>query len=198
MFAGYQAQSWTLAGHINHSDFDSDGMRQLAIGGMSRLQQGGSATGGGAELTLNSWSGEAFAIYPTASVEYTDFSFDAATSSAGAASLAIASRSVTSLQARVGASMEWSAFGVEPRVYLGMARDYGDGDEVYSAAFSTAPAVAFSTPGSLTLDGTWYEAAVGFEKTLSNGAVFSFTHQREISRNYLNPTVTTIALSLPF
>lgn len=198
VFAGYQAQSWTLAGHINHSDFDSDGMRQLAIGGMSRLQQGGSATGGGAELTLNSWSGEAFAIYPTASVEYTDFSFDAATSSAGAASLAIASRSVTSLQARVGASMEWSAFGVEPRVYLGMARDYGDGDEVYSAAFSTAPAVAFSTPGSLTLDGTWYEAAVGFEKTLSNGAVFSFTHQREISRNYLNPTVTTIALSLPF
>ncbi|WP_291843571.1 autotransporter domain-containing protein [Maricaulis sp.] len=197
-FAGYRKDNWNLSGYLSHSTLESDGVRSLATGGASRLRQDGDALGAGAEITYQGWSGEGFSIAPTASLEYSDFSFDAATSSAGPASLAVAGRSATSLLARAGATVEWQAFGVEPSVYLGAARDLGDSDELYSAAFASAPLVSFSAPGSLTLDATWFEAAVSFEKTLSNGTVFSFSHQRDINRNYINQAVTSIAISMPF
>jgi len=198
LFLGYQAAGWSLAGHVNHADIDSDGLRQLATGAMSRSQQGGSTAGGGVELTFSALSNDTISITPSASLEYTDFSFDGEVTTGGAASLYIAGRSVTSYQARFGTLFEWSIFGVEPRAYVGIVNEMGDGDEIYSASFSNAPAISFSAPGSLTLDGTWYEAAIGLEKTLSNGAVFSVTHEREINRNYLDQAVTSIALSLPF
>ena len=197
-FAGYQMNNWNLAGYLSHSTFESDGLRSLASGGVSRLQQDGSALGGGAEITYHGWSGESVSIAPTASVEYTDFDFDAGTSTAGQASLVVAGRSVTSFLARAGATAEWQAFGVEPNIYLGAVQELGDGDELYSASFVDAPLVSFAAPGDLSLDGMWFEAALGFEKTLSNGAVFSFSHQREISRNYINQAVTSIAFSMPF
>ena len=197
-FAGYQTENWSLAGYVSHSSLESDGQRRLATGSTSRLQQDGDATGGGAEVTYRGWTDQPLRIEPTASLEYTDFSFDAATSTGGAASLTVGSRSVSSLLARVGATGSWNAFGVEPHVYLGAAQDLGDGDGVYSASFTNAPSVAFAAPGSLTLDHMWFETAIGFEKTLSNGAVFSFNHQREISRNYINQAVTSIGFSLPF
>ncbi|WP_323760911.1 autotransporter domain-containing protein [Maricaulis sp.] len=197
-FAGYQTETWSLAGYVSHSTLESDGQRRLATGSTSRLQQDGDATGGGLEVTYRGWTDQPLRIEPTASVEYTDFTFDGATSTGGPASLAVAGRSVSSLLARAGATGSWNAFGVEPHVYIGAAQDLGDADGLYSASFTDAPTIAFSAPGGLTLDHMWFEAAIGFEKTLSNGAVFSFNHQREVSRNYINQAVTSIAFSLPF
>ncbi len=198
LFAGHASEHWNLTAHINYSDFENDGLRSLATGGMSRLQQDGSAFGGGVELTLDSWFSGPVAIYPVASAEYTEFSFDSATTIAGPASLDIAGRSATSFQTRAGTLIEWEAFGIEPSVYLGVVHDFGDGSETYAAAFSNAPSIAFASAGDLTLDGTWYEVGVGFEKTLENGLVASVSHEREINRNYLDRSVTTLAISLPF
>lgn len=201
-FASYDSPQVSFSAHVNRASLDNSASRLVMPGtglGAARTEYDGDSFGAGAVLQFNATPNSRTArVLPSASLEYTSFEFDAGEAVAGDASLDIAAREVESLIARLGSTFDFNAGAWRPMIYLGVAHEFGDGEETYAAAFSNAPTVAFATDSDIALDVLWYEVGVSVEREFANGSVFAIGLDTQIGRDYLRQEIATVSYSMPF
>ena len=192
-----------MSGFYSFASSETDAQRTVVLGGMSSVIASdleGDATSFGvvADYRLTD-AGAAYQIVPTASLVSTEFDYDATTGQA-VPGVNINARSADSLIARMGAhfSAETNIAGLRPVLYVGVASDFGDETEAYSASFQGAPNVSFGTNESIDVDEVWYEVSVSIEREFATGATLSVGAFTEEGREVIDRTGVSVGVSVPF
>lgn len=202
-FASYSSGRLSASLALGYASHTSDSSRMISLGGalipsQTRASADESTIDAAIRYDLYS-SPTGFRVTPMASVTRSDVDFQETTTYAAIGSLDINARSGSNTIARIG-----SAFGmdfgtrVSANLYLGAAEQYGDGSEIYSAAFHDAPSVNFAAPSNVTLDTNWWEVAGSVSAEMSFGGTLTLSHERQLNRDFAENEITSLSYSLPF
>ena len=202
-FASYASGRVSASFALGHTNHDSDASRTINLGGIlvpAQTHTSANETMIDAAVRYDLYSGgHGVHVTPMASITASDVDFDATTSYATIGSLDIDARSGSNTIARLGAAFGRN-FGanVSANLYLGAAKQYGDGAETYSAAFHSAPSVSFAAPSYVGLDTNWWEVAGSLAADMSFGGTLSISYERQLNRDFTENEITSLTYSLPF